>query len=285
MSYAPRTGRDFTHVTLPTLGKEVVRLGIAGNYGMSPPDVEHAVARGSNYWCWSPNYKKVTPVLKEVFQTDRDAHVVAMLGIGLTAGMVRRGVDKALKLLGTDYLDVYQLSWLSRTSRFSPGIQEACLKLKEEGKIRSIGVSIHDRVRAGQLAVDSILDNFMIRYNAAHPGAERDIFPHLHHRDPMLISYTATSWRQLLKPLKGVEMPPWPGEASESPPPPLTAQLCYRFVLSSPNVHVALTGPATREQLDENLAALEQGPLSEEEDAWVRSYGEIVRAKKKIPFM
>ena len=35
----------------------------------------------------------------------------------------------------------------------------------------------------------------MIRYNAAHPGAERDIFPHLEARRPAVVAYTATSWR------------------------------------------------------------------------------------------
>jgi aryl-alcohol dehydrogenase-like predicted oxidoreductase len=285
MPQPPLTGRAFTHATLPSLGKEVGRLGLAGNYGISTADAEYAATRGIDYWCWSPNYKKVTPVLRELFQTERDKHVVAMLGIALTAGMVRRGVDKALRLLGTDYLDVYQLSWLSRMSRLSPAIQDTCLALRDEGKIRSIGVSIHDRVRAGKLAVDSVLDMFMIRYNAAHPGAEQDIFPHLGHRDPTVVAYTATSWRQLLKPLKGLEMPPFPGDDRGATIPPLTPSLCYRFVLSRPEVHVVLTGPANRDQLDENLAVLEQGALSEEEDAWVRDYGKLVRARKKIPFM
>jgi len=284
MTYEPRQDREFTHATLPSLGKEVLRLGVAGNYGLKPPDIEYAADRGVDYWCWSPNYKTVTPALKELFKQDRERHVVAMLGLGLTTGMVRRGVHKALRLLGTDYLDVYQLSWLSRTSRFSPAIQDECLALREEGKIRSIGVSIHDRARAGRLAADSILDMFMIRYNAAHPGAEQDIFPHLH-RDPTMVSYTATSWRQLLKPLKGLEMPPYPGDFQGAAVPPLTAPMCYRFVLGSPSIHVALTGPANREQLDENLTVLEQGPLSADEDAWVRDYGKLVRAKKKIPFM
>jgi len=39
-----------------------------------------------------------------------------------------------------------------------------------EGKVRALGVSIHDRPRAGALAEESILDLLMIRYNAAHPG-------------------------------------------------------------------------------------------------------------------
>ncbi|MFC1610973.1 hypothetical protein ACFL6C_08440 [Myxococcota bacterium] len=46
-----------------------------------------------------------------------------------------------------------------------------------------------------------------------------------------------------------------------------------------------MTGPKNREQLDENLAVLEQGPLSAEEDAWVRRYGREVKARKKIPFI
>lgn len=57
------------------------------------------------------------------------------------------------------------------------------------------------------------------------------------------------------------------------------------FVLSSPHVDVALTGPASTAQLDENLDALEHGPLSPKEDAWIREYGRKVASKKKLPFM
>jgi predicted aldo/keto reductase-like oxidoreductase len=102
---------------------------------------------------------------------------------------------------------------------------------------------------------------------------------------PTVVSYTATSWRQLLRPIKGIEMPPWPGEAASNVPPPLTAGLCYRFCLSSPHVHVTITGPADRQQLDDNLAAIEAGPLSNDEHAWVRQYGKLVKKKKRLPFV
>jgi aryl-alcohol dehydrogenase-like predicted oxidoreductase len=200
--------------------------------------------------------------------------------------MVRRGVEKALRVLGTDYLDVYQLGWLGRMSRLTEGIQEAIRKLKDEGKIKAVGTSIHDRPRAGRLAHDSVLDAFMLRYNAKHPGAEQDVFPHLEARKPIVIAYTATSWRQLLRPIKGLEMPPWPGGAQVGEtPPPLTAGLCYRFCLTGPHVHVALSGPRDRSQLDENLDALEAGPLSPDEEAWVREYGRRVKARKRVPFI
>jgi aryl-alcohol dehydrogenase-like predicted oxidoreductase len=136
--------------------------------------------------------------------------------------------------------------------------------LKESGKVRALGVSSHDRVRAGKLAEDSPLDLFMIRYNAAHPGAERDIFPHLAKRQPHVVAYTATRWRKLLARPKG-----WTGNVP-------TAGDCYRFCLSSPHVDVCLTGPASAQQLDENLAALERGPLSADEDTWMREFGAVV---------
>ena len=56
----------------------------------------------------------------------------------------------------------------------------------------------------------------------------------------------------------------------------MTAGDCYRFQLSSPAIDVALTGPASRAQVEENLAALERGPLSEEESTWMREFGRAV---------
>lgn len=280
---AIRSAADFTHVDLAPLNKRVLRLGVASNYGLDEAGVRHAADRGVNFWMWSPRMKAATSALRDILSKDRDKHVVAMMGNAFLTSGVRKDVDKVRKLLGIDYLDIFQLSWLGRTSRFTPAIQDNLRQVRDQGLVRAVGCSIHDRKRAGDLARDSVLDELMIRYNAAHPGAEQDIFPHLHHRNPMVVSYTATSWRQLLKPLKGIDMPPWPGD--ESSLPPLTAPLCYRFVLSSPHVDVALTGPANTAQLDENLAALDQGPLSDEEDAWIRQYGEKVRGKKKYPFL
>lgn len=41
----------------------------------------------------------------------------------------------------------------------------------------------------------------------------------------------------------------------------------YRFCPSNPHVHVTLTGPANRKQLDDNLDALDAGALSSNEEA------------------
>ena len=146
-------------------------------------------------------------------------------------------------------------------SAWTDGTVEALTKLRDEGKVKAIGVSIHDRKRAGSLAESSPLDLFMIRYNAAHPGAERDIFPHLARRNPAVVAYTATSWRKLLSRPKS-----WKGDV-------MTAGDCYRFCLSSPHVDVTLCGPKDAAQLTENLDAVEKGPLSEGELGWMREFG------------
>ena len=118
--------------------------------------------------------------------------------------------------------------------------------------------------RAGQLAATSPLDLLMIRYNAAHPGAERDIFPHRRENKPTILAYTATRWGKLLKRPKG-----WEGQV-------MTAGDCYRFQLSNPHVDLALTGPASRAELEQNLDALQKGPLTPEEDKWMREFGKKV---------
>jgi aryl-alcohol dehydrogenase-like predicted oxidoreductase len=278
------------YTDLPYVNKRVLRVGVAGNYGLQTDDIYHAAERGVRYWLWSPHFRKVTPALKDLLRQERDGHVVAAYtgtyGTVITAGQVRKGTEKALRILEVDQIDVLMLGWLGRTSRFTQAIQDELLRLKDERKVRATGTSIHDRVRAGKLAHDSVLDAFMIRYNAKHPGAEQDIFPHLDARHPAIIAYTATSWRQLVKPISGIDMPPWPGPvtADESPP-PLSGELCYRFCLTNPAVNVVLTGPKTREQLDDNLGALQAGPLSPEEESWVREYGRKVKARKKLPYI
>lgn len=217
------------------------------------------------YVFWSPRMKPLTPALRDALARDRDRYVVSAGPLlGYFPGAVRRAAEGALRSLGVDRLDVLQLYWLGKMSAFTGGVREEMAKLREEGKVRVLGASIHDRPRAGKLAEDSILDLLMIRYNAAHPGAEQDVFPHLPDRRPAVVAYTATAWRKLLRAPRG-----WKGKVP-------TAGDCYRFCLASPHVDVVLTAPQNAAELRENLAAVERGPLSPEEIETMRSFGRAV---------
>jgi aryl-alcohol dehydrogenase-like predicted oxidoreductase len=257
---------NFLYRDVPALGRRVFRLGLATNYGVEGVDLEWALEQGVNYVFWTPKAQGVTTSLKSAIKRDRESLIIAC---GPTTGYfgpsIRRACDQLLKALGTEYLDVFQLFWLGRMSAWTPSTIDALVSLRESGKIRAIGVSIHHRKRAGKLAEDSLLDMLMIRYNAAHTGAEQDIFPHLAQRKPAIVAYTATRWGGLLKPPKG-----WNG-------PVMTASDCYRFCLSNPHVDLVLTGPKNRRQFEENLSHLrEKGPLSEEENRWIRNFGQMV---------
>jgi aryl-alcohol dehydrogenase-like predicted oxidoreductase len=255
-------GADFLRRDVPALGQRgLFRLGLAHSYGLDEKGVEEGLER-IQYVFWNPRAKPMTRPLQRALKRDRARYVVAGgPTLAYFPWQLAKYVDRARLVLGTDYLDVLQLYWLGKMSRYSQGMIDELVRLRESGKVRALAVSIHDRPRAGRLASDSPLDALMIRYNAAHPGAEREIFPHLERRHPAVIAYTATSWRKLLSAPRG-----WEG-------PVMTAGDCYRFVLSSPHVDVVLTGPKDVVQLRENLAALEKGPLSEDEARWMREYG------------
>jgi aryl-alcohol dehydrogenase-like predicted oxidoreductase len=260
---------DFLYRDVPSFERRMFRLGLATNYGINGEDVEWALENGVNYIFWTPNARRVTASLKAALKRNRESFILASgPTTGYFGGSIKRSCDRLLKALETEYLDVFQLFWLGRASIWTSSTIDALISLRESGKVRAIGVSIHDRKRAGKLAGDSPLDMLMVRYNAAHTGAEQDIFPHLAKRKPAIIAYTATRWRGLLKRPRD-----WSG-------PVMTASDCYRFCLSSPHVDIVLTGPKTRKQLQENLSELrDKGPLLEEENSWIRNYGQIVYKK------
>jgi aryl-alcohol dehydrogenase-like predicted oxidoreductase len=245
-------------------GRPLFRLGLSGSFGLDETGCREALER-VQYVFWSPRMKGLTPALRDALARDRGRYVVATGPLlGFFPGSLRKAVENTRRTLGIDAIDVFQLFWLGKMSAFTGAVQAEMAALREEGKVRWLCVSIHDRPRAGRLAADSVLDALMIRYNAAHPGAEQEIFPHLATRHPAIVAYTVTAWRKLLSAPKG-----WSGKVP-------TAGDCYRFCLSSPHVDVALTGPRTVAQLRENLAGLERGPLSAEEEAWMRAFGRAV---------
>jgi aryl-alcohol dehydrogenase-like predicted oxidoreductase len=257
---------SFTETTLTRVGKPVHRLGLALNYGLDPSDLEAAVERGPNYLFWTQSMRKMAEPVKRVLARDRDRMVLATgPTLGFFAGGIHRACERLLKQLGTDYIDVFHLFWVGKSSALTEGTMEALVKLREAGKVRAIAVSIHDRPRAGRLAADSPLDMLMVRYNAAHPGAERDIFPHLH-PDKQLVSYTSTAWKKLLSAPSG-----WTGAVP-------TAMDCYRFALSAEQISVTLCAPANLTELDQNLAALDRGPLSEDEQSFMREFGKAAHS-------
>jgi aryl-alcohol dehydrogenase-like predicted oxidoreductase len=250
-------------------GREVGRLGVSSGYGAPAAAFAEAFEQGCNYFYWG---SRRTPAMAEVIRDltrrgQRDRLVVVVQVYNRIAGMMAGSVERALKKGGLDYADVLLLGWYN--SRPGPRILAAAERLKERGLVKFLAMSGHHRPAFPVVAAQNLFDVFHVRYNAAHRGAETEVFPRLPAANrPGIVTYTATRWGNLLKPGK---MP-----AGEKTP---RASDCYRFVLSNPAVDVCMTGPKNHAEMKEALLTLERGPLSAEEMAWMRRVGDHVHGK------
>jgi aryl-alcohol dehydrogenase-like predicted oxidoreductase len=263
---------DFVHSTLGRTGIAIHRLGLSTSYWPGRRTVYKALDEGVNYFFGFGIDFQLGWALRETIRQKRKDIVLATGAYNLVIGYpnLRRSLEKRLRQFGTDHIDVFLFLGVLKEKEFPDEVREELLRFKEEGKVRAIGLSTHNRKFAGRLAAEGSMDVLMIRYNAAHRGAEQDIFPFAKEHNPGITSYTATRWSYLVRRSKQ-----WP---AEKPIP--TAGQCYRFVLSNPHVHLCLTAPRNLKQFEENLQSLSAGPLREEEMALMHEYGDLMHHTK-----
>jgi predicted aldo/keto reductase-like oxidoreductase len=255
--------------TLGRTGLEVGRLGVAAGYGAPATALEEAFEKGCNYFYWgSFRRSNMAEAIRNICgRGDRDKLVIVVQVYNRVASMMAKSVERGLKKAKLDHADVLLLGWYN--SMPSTKIIEAAQSIKERELVRFLAVSGHHRPAFPVIAEKGIFDIIHLRYNAAHRGAETDVFPGLPESDrPGVVVYTATRWGGLLKPSK---MPP--GERTPR------GSDCYRFVLTNPEVDVCMTGPKNTKEMEEALQTLERGPMSEQELDWIKRVGDHVHAK------
>jgi aryl-alcohol dehydrogenase-like predicted oxidoreductase len=268
---------SFERGRLGRTGLEVGRLGIAASYGVPGEAVERAFEQGVNYIYWGSQRRSSFGDALKRLRPKRDRFVLVIQSYTRVAGLMAWSLERALRALNFDYADFLLLGMWNKPT--PPRILDAALALKERGLTRYLAVSTHTRTLVPGIAAGRNFDVVHFRYNAAHPGAEQDIFPHLPAANlPGLVSFTATSWGQLIgkSSLQGRLLGAHPLPRHERVP---TATDCYRYVLSRPEVDVCLTGPANAAQTEQALEALRIGPMSADELAWMRRVGRVVAGK------
>lgn len=249
-------------------GLRVGPLGVAASFGAPASAFEEAYERGCNYFYWGSMRKKgMGDAIRNLCgQGKQEGLVIVIQSYSRSASLMQAFFERALKSLGLDHADILLLGWHNKVP--ANRIVDKAIEMKEKGLFRFLGLSGHNRTLFPRLNESGIFDLFHVRYNAAHRGAEREIFPHIVDAPkPGAVSYTATRWGQLLNPKK---IPP-----GENPP---SASDCYRFVLSNPGVDVCVCGPKDRAQMREGLRTLELGPLSPEELSRMKKIGDYVHA-------
>jgi predicted aldo/keto reductase-like oxidoreductase len=261
-------------------GIPICRLGLAsyGRTAITPDDVLSALERGINFLNWqglaegTSEGDAFTTVVSSLGNRRQSLIVCAQFGARNRADAATE-LRSALGALATDYIDVLTLYYVERANEWAEltavdGALRYLQDAKRDGTIRRIGITSHQRKLAAEMAKSGLLDTVMIRYNAAHRGAERDLFPVTQPLGLPVIAYTALRWGAILRPT-----PDDPAGFSVPRPP-----AWYRFVLQHPAVAVTLSAPQTRAELDEDLRVLEAvGPLTKEEYADLAAHGERVR--------
>lgn len=113
--------------------------------------VRNAFDRGLNYYDVAPAYENgrcETRMGVGLQDIQRDKYFLACKTKRRDKDGCREELEQSLKLLKTDYFDVYQLHHLVQPDDVKKalgpgGAMETILKAKEEGKIRAIGFSAH----------------------------------------------------------------------------------------------------------------------------------------------
>jgi predicted aldo/keto reductase-like oxidoreductase len=261
-------------------GKPVCRLGLAsrGESALSPDDVLGALERGVNFLNWpgeadTPGGPDAVSDAVASLGRRRESIAVCVQFGARTAGDAAAELRSILATLRTDYIDVLTFYYVETREEWRSligpgGALEYGRAAKRDGVLRALGITSHQRPLAAEIAQSGLLDVLMIRYNAAHRGAEREVFPVTDAMQMPVIAYTALRWGALLQPTRG------------DPPGFLVPRApdWYRFVLQSRSVAVALAAPHDRVELEEDLSVLhDTGPMTPEEFARLVEHGERVR--------
>jgi predicted aldo/keto reductase-like oxidoreductase len=258
----------------PAFSVPLCRLGLAtrGDTNLAVDDIHRALERGINFlnWCGSPD--ALSRAIAELGPRRRDVMVCVQFE-ARTAAAARTELEQILRELHTDYVDVLTFYYVEEQPEWEQiaapgGALEYCRQAQRDGQVRRLGLTSHQRPLAADWAQTGLLDLLMLRYNAAHRGAETDVFPVTTSLHMPVVVYTCLRWGALLRSTPadppGFAVPPAPA--------------WYRFALQHPAATVALMAPDNRAELDEDLTVLDaSGPLASEEFALLAEHGLRVR--------
>ena len=227
------------------LGKTGLKISRMGFGGIPIQRVDRETARtlthrlleaGVNYIDTARGYTVSEEYLGFGLEGIRGRFILATKSMARTRDEMAADIDRSLKNLRTDYIDLYQVhnpTMEQLAQVIAPGgALEALLEAKSAGKIRHIGLTAHAmQVFESALDMDWV-ETFMFPYNIVENQGED------------LIRRCAG------KNIGFIAMKPLAGGAIED------ASLALRYIRANPSVSVVIPGMAEEGELAQNLAAM-----------------------------
>jgi aryl-alcohol dehydrogenase-like predicted oxidoreductase len=102
---------------------------------------------------------------------------------------VKRECEESLQRLQTDVIDLYQIHW-PRPDEYIEEGWEALVELKDEGKVRHIGVSNFDVSQMERIGEIAPVETLQPPYNMLNRGVEEEILPYCGENDIGVIVYS-----------------------------------------------------------------------------------------------
>lgn len=293
-----------------TLGRTGLTVSVAGlgcggharlgqSYGHSPEQsvalVRSAIDAGVNFIDTAAVYD-TEDIVGMAIKPDRDSVVVSTkhpivqpgtsaLGQSfVTAQQFVAGVEGNLKRLGTDYIDIFHLHGVmeDQYGYCCDELVPALIKLREQGKIRFIGLTerfIHDtdHKMLSRALEDDVWDVVMVGFNMINPSARHLVLEATQKNNVGTLNMFAVR-RALSDPVATAEIIAdlhAKGEISLTPeqaqnplefltgPDKTTTmtEAAYRFCRHEPGIDVVLTGTGSGVHLAQNISAIQKPPL------------------------
>ena len=235
-------------------GLNVSRLGLGGipiqriDGEGTKTLVREMMAQGVNYIDTARGYTVSEEYLGYALEGIRDKFILATKGRATTREDMKADIEKSLKNLRTDYIDLYQFhnpSMAALDAIIAPGgALEGMLEAKAAGKIGHIGATTHSLAVFARLLELPWVETIMFPYNIVENQAQELIH------------------RCAEKNIGFICMKPLAGGAIED------GTLALRYVAANEHVTEIIPGMADLQELEQNVRAISNPqPLTEEEQA------------------
>jgi aryl-alcohol dehydrogenase-like predicted oxidoreductase len=304
-----RTGLRVSVAGLGCGGNSRIGLGSGRSEADSIALVRAALDLGVNLFDTAAAYGTETLLGKALKGVPRGQVVIATKASWgrLSPERVVASLDRSLRQLGTDYVDIFQLHGLSPSdyARARDVIAPALLKERDKGKLRFLGVTEAASSDAGHrmiaLAVaDGIWDSVMVAFHMLHQNARERVFPlTLEHRVGTLLMFAVRNifsqpgrLKATLRELAAAGAVPQSLAEAEDPLGFLVhdggaaslVDAAYRFVRHEPGVDVVLFGTGEVAHLRTNIASLLAPPLPDADRDRLRElFGPLVGVGLDLP--
>jgi predicted aldo/keto reductase-like oxidoreductase len=242
------------------LGKTNLSVSVIGFGAIKLPHVDlqtaieairKAVELGINFIDTARGYGDSETKIGKAINGIRDKVIIATKTVARDAEGARRDLEKSLRELSVDYIDLYQLHSVSDEETYEQvmsigGAYEALLKAKDEGKVRHIGITMHRALETMKKAIESdCFETIMLAYSPLdQEGVRKEIIPMAYEHDMGII---------IMKPLSGGQLR---SRINPSPTdPPEKDEIVFeslRFIISNEMISTVIPGMTCVREVVEN---------------------------------